>query len=187
MGKRGKPPPVTEAGLVYKSQGNGWEVSLRSKRFDRTQRMVRRRWQPQIFLTTVNHLCGHCPPRVREADLDYRVESSSLQSSLAQRRTACDPVLLHPFPPGSPCHGKRTAPASWHDTAPTFWGGLRHSAAAPWKQQVASRVARSNTGMTNRSDLLNKFSAKIQFFFNFKAIQMVRLIKISSKAVNFSQ
>lgn len=96
MGKKGKPPPVTEAELVYKFQGNGWEVSLRSKRFDRTLRMVRRRWQPQIFLTTVNYLCGHCPPRVREADLDYRVESSSLQSSLAQRRTACDPLLVHP-------------------------------------------------------------------------------------------
>lgn len=86
--KRGKLSPVTEGGLVYRSQGKGWEVSLRIKRWGRMLRMVGGRWHPQISLATVTHLCGHCPPRDRDADLDQRVESFSLLSSLARRRTA---------------------------------------------------------------------------------------------------
>lgn len=136
-------------------------------------------------------MCGHCHP---ESGMQARSREWSLCLCKAPWLRGGQSVTL-----------SSAAPASAWATRP--WGKdcckqmARHSPhilESPWSSRSSTLKATGGLqsgreqhccfpGMTNMSDLLNKFSAQIQLFFNFKDVQMVCLIRISSEAVNFSR
>lgn len=115
VGRRGKPSPVTEGELVYRSQGKGWEVSLRIKRWGHMLRMVGGEVTSTDFLGNSYPFVWALPTqrqRCRFAPESGVFLCAKLPGSEEDSLLPGD-VFIHTsfIHPGSRGHGKRTAPA----------------------------------------------------------------------------
>lgn len=146
--KRGKPSPVTEGGLVYRSQGKGWEVSLKNQEVRPYAKDGEGEVTSTDFLGNSYPFVWALPTqrqRCRFGPESGVFLSAKLPGSEEDSLLPGDVFIHTSFILGHVAMGKGLPQHSRHDTAPTFWTVLSHPGAAPSKEQVASRVARSNT------------------------------------------